>query len=111
MKTTNYTTEAPFANMVENHYQTTKTIERNRAIAAEARRSAKLLAAQKKRKRNMIIAEGLLASLFATVIGTCAQVAAAFGLLNNVVAIILGTVFLLVAGFAAGSAYQRSMNV
>ena len=107
----NYTTDTPFAPLVENKHQTNIIIERNRAVAAEARRSAKLLAEQKKRKRNSIIAEGVLASLFSTSLGICAQVAGAFGLINNVVSIVLGTALLLAAGFAAGSAYVRSMNV
>lgn len=107
----NYTTDTPFAPLVEHKHQNNIILEHNRAVAAEARRSAMLLAEQKKRKRNSILAEGALASLFSTALGICAQVAGAFGLINNIVSIILGTALLLVAGFAAGSAYERSMNV
>ena len=108
---TNYTTEAAFIPLVEDHHQ--KLIDRHnkRAIEAEARKSAKLAAEQKKRKRKSIIAEGLLASVFSAAIGISALVVLAFGWLNCVVAIILGIVFLIVSGFTAGSAYERSMNV
>ena len=107
----NYTTESPFIPLVEDHYQNTINLERNRAIAAEARKSARLLAIQKKKKCTAIMIEGLfLTSIFGG-IGCTACLATALGYINTIVGVILGSVFLLVSGFVAGSAYERSMNV